>query len=102
MHLYSIPRPRIFDIDGHISILQRDIQQLEQLGSDAEAVLGRTIHRIKEWLGRRVWMEKDIWIASEQGRAPVTKEFWKETVNFVTPSRVTKTLRGQRPRQKMH
>ncbi|KAI0303148.1 hypothetical protein BC826DRAFT_903632, partial [Russula brevipes] len=101
-HSYSIPRPRIFDIDWHISILQRDIQQLEQLSSDAEAVLGRTIHRIKEWLGRRVWMEKDIWIASEQGRAPVTKEFWKETVNFVTPSRVTKTLRGQRPRQKMH
>ncbi|KAI0254302.1 hypothetical protein BJV78DRAFT_1081527, partial [Lactifluus subvellereus] len=81
-HSHSTLPPRIFDINAHISLLQRDIEQLERLSSGVEAVLGRTIHRIKEWLGRRVWSEKDIWLAGEQARVPVTKEVWKDAVNF--------------------
>ena len=89
--------PRVFDINAHISLLQRDIQQLERLDSDVETVLGRTVHRIKERLGRRVWSSKNIWLAQDQARVPVTKEFWKDSVNFVDPN-VTKLLRarGQR------
>ena len=98
-HSYSSPPPRIFDINAHISLLQRDIEQLERLRSDVEVVLGRTIHRIKECLGRRVWSGKDIWLAAEQARVPVTKEFWKEAVNFVVP-RVKKLRRGQSQREK--
>lgn len=91
-HSPPTPPPRVFDIDVHISFLQRDILQLTQLSLTVEAVLGRTIHRIKERLGRRVWSGKDIWLADEQGRVEVSKEFWRDAVNFVTP-RVT--LRGR-------
>jgi len=89
---HSPPRPRVFDIDTHIFLLRRDIQQLEQLESDVKAAFGRIVHRIKEKLGRRVWLGKDIWIAQERRRLPVTKEFWKEAVNFVAPN-VTKPPR---------
>ncbi|KAI0301795.1 hypothetical protein B0F90DRAFT_1627740 [Multifurca ochricompacta] len=91
-HTHSTPPPRIFDINTHISLLRRDIEQLEQLGSDVEVVLGRTIHRIKERLGRRVWSGKDIWLADDRTRTHATKEFWKEAVNFVVP-KVTKHFR---------
>ena len=97
-HSPSTPPPRVFDINAHISLLQRDIQQLEHLSLEVEAVFGRTIHRIKERLGRRVWSGKDIWLAGEKARVHVSKEFWKDAVNFVTP-RVTKPLRGQSSRQ---
>ncbi|KAH9062088.1 hypothetical protein EDB87DRAFT_1559986 [Lactarius vividus] len=93
------PRPpRVFDIDAHISLLQRDIRQLERLDSHVEVVLGRTVHRIKERLGRRVWSGKNVWLAQEQARVPVTKEFWKEAVNFVVPS-VTKLRRPRDQKQ---
>ena len=70
----SAPLPRIFNIDAHIKHLQRDVEQLEQLAADAEATFGRTIHRIKERPGRRVWSGKDVWFADEWGRVPVSKE----------------------------
>jgi hypothetical protein len=92
--------PRVFDINAHISLLRRDIQQLEKLSLEAEAVCGRTIHRIKERLGRRVWSGKDVWLADEQARIPVNQEFWRDTVNFVAP-RVIEPLRGQSQTQKV-
>jgi len=95
---HSPPPRRVFDIDAHISLLQRDIRQLEQLGYDVEAVLGRTVHRVKERLGRRVWSGKNIWLAQDQARVPATKEFWKGAVNFVVPN-VTKYLRTRGGRQ---
>ncbi|KAH9978045.1 hypothetical protein BGW80DRAFT_1249652 [Lactifluus volemus] len=76
---HSTRPPRIFDIDTHISFLQRDVKQLEQLRLDVEAVFGRTTHRIKERLGRRVWSGKDVWLADGRTRVPVTKQFWKKT-----------------------
>ncbi|KAH9045665.1 hypothetical protein EDB85DRAFT_49476 [Lactarius pseudohatsudake] len=95
---HSPPPPRVFDIDAHISLLQRDIRQLERLDSHVDVVLGRTVHRIKERLGRRVWSGKNVWLAQEQARVPVTKEFWKEAVNFVVPN-VTKLRRARDQRQ---
>ncbi|KAI9448286.1 hypothetical protein H4582DRAFT_1842691 [Lactarius indigo] len=93
------PRPpRIFNIDAHISLLQRDIRQLQRLDSVVETVLGRSVHRIKERLGRRVWSGKNVWLAQDQARVPVTKEFWKEAVNFVVPD-VTKLRRTRDERQ---
>ena len=90
-----LPR-RIFDIDAHISHLQRDIRQLEELDSNVDAVLGRTVHRVKERLGRRVWSGKDIWLAQDRARVPATKEFWKGAVNFVVPDVTKLRARGQR------
>lgn len=96
---HSTPLPRIFNIDAHIYHLQRDIQQLEVLGSSVETALGRIIDRIKERLGRRVWSGKDVWLADEQERVPVTKKFWKEAVNFAAPEETK--LREQSRTQKM-
>ena len=84
---HPTPSPRIFNIDAHIDHLQRDVQQLGQLESTVATALRRLIDRIKERLGRRVWSGKDVWIADERVRTPVTKEFWKETVNFVAPEK---------------
>ncbi|KAI9510428.1 hypothetical protein F5148DRAFT_1274751 [Russula earlei] len=95
----SAPASRIFDIDGHVSILQRDIQQIEQLESEVETVLGRTIHRIKERLGRRVWSTKDVWLANEDARVPLSKVRWREAVNFVAPSAM-KPFRWRSPRRR--
>jgi hypothetical protein len=92
--------PLTFNIDAHISYLRRDIEQLERLGSVVEAALGRTVHRIKERLGRRVWSGKDVWLRDEQARVPVAKEAWREVVNFVAPEDM-KILRGQSSRQKI-
>ncbi|KAF8505520.1 hypothetical protein F5888DRAFT_445219 [Russula emetica] len=89
----STPLPRIFNIDAHIYHLQRDIQQLELLDSIVVTALGRIIDRIKERLGRRVWSGKNVWLADERTRVPVTKEFWKKAVNFVAPEETK--LRGQ-------
>ncbi|KAH8999364.1 hypothetical protein EDB92DRAFT_1813122 [Lactarius akahatsu] len=66
--------------------------------SHVEVVLGRTVHRIKERLGRRVWSGKNVWLAQEQARVPVNKEFWKEAVNFVVPN-ATKLRRARDQRQ---
>ena len=99
-HSQPTPSPRVFDINAHISLLQRDIQQLEKLSLEAEAIFGRTIHRVKERLGRRVWSGKDVWLADEQARIPVTQEHWKDAVNFVAP-RVIEPLRGQSQTQKV-
>jgi hypothetical protein len=96
---HPTPLSRIFDIDAHIYHLQRDIQQLEQLDSIVEVALGRIIDRIKERLGRRVWSGKDVWLADEQERVPVTKKFWKEAVNFAPPEETK--LREQSRTQKM-
>jgi hypothetical protein len=96
---HSTPLPRIFNIDDHIFHLLRDIQQLQLLESTVEAALGRIIDRIKERLGRRVWSGKDVWLADEQERVPVTKEFWKGAVNFVASKE--RKLRGHSRTQKM-
>lgn len=90
--------PRIFNIDAHIDHLRRDVQQLEQLAADAEVTFERTVHRIKERLGRRVWGGKNVWLTDEQKRVPVTKEAWKELVNFVVPEE-TKLRRQSRRRE---
>jgi hypothetical protein len=63
-----------------------------------QAALGRIVDRIKERLGRRVWSGKDVWLADERERMAVTKEFWKEAVNFT--AREETKLRGQSRTQK--
>ncbi|KAK2466495.1 hypothetical protein APHAL10511_002137 [Amanita phalloides] len=79
-----------FDIDLHIKILESDLHGIEQLASRVDDVMGRTIQRVKERLGRRVWNEKDIYIQSEASRMRVSRSRWTEIVNF-------KPRRGYRP-----
>ncbi|KAI0069026.1 hypothetical protein BV25DRAFT_1817955 [Artomyces pyxidatus] len=91
------PRPpKIFDIGLHLSILERDIAELRELESHMEDILGRTTQRIKERLGRRVWADKSIFLASENDRMRVSRPFWRENVRYRAPA--TKKGQSRRPR----
>ncbi|KAM6495572.1 hypothetical protein JOM56_008278 [Amanita muscaria] len=71
-----------FDINLHIQILERDWRELEELRHRVDDVLGRTLQRVKERLGRRVWGEKDLYLHSEGGRVNITRDKWADIANF--------------------
>jgi hypothetical protein len=75
--------PPIFNPDLHMQILARDIEGLVELLVRIGNTLHRIIQRKKQFLGRRVWAKKDIYLASERKRVRVSKEMWVEMVNFV-------------------
>ncbi|KAI0334746.1 hypothetical protein GY45DRAFT_1039617 [Cubamyces sp. BRFM 1775] len=77
-----------FNIDLHINLLHRDLDALVDLESRVSDVLARTIQRIKERLGRRIWNNKDVFLRSAGDRVPVSKEFWRENVNYRPRSEV--------------
>ncbi|OBZ76481.1 hypothetical protein A0H81_03558 [Grifola frondosa] len=53
---------RLFDIDMHLSILERDLLMISQFYGHVQDVMGRNTQRIKERLGRRVWGGRDIYM----------------------------------------
>ncbi|KAF8631144.1 hypothetical protein AX15_002490 [Amanita polypyramis BW_CC] len=71
-----------FNVGLHANILERDLREIEQLASKVDDVLGRTVQRVKERLGRRVWGEKNIYLHTERGRVKVSRTTWAETANF--------------------
>lgn len=73
-----------FQIDLHITLLERDIQQLEGLCVGTREALKRSTHRLKEKLGRRVWSSKDIFLASRERRVHVDRGEWMSIVGFGT------------------
>ncbi|KDR83327.1 hypothetical protein GALMADRAFT_634341 [Galerina marginata CBS 339.88] len=73
---------RAFQIDVHIKVLKRNISELEEFRQELEFVLGRTHQRVKERLGRRVWQSKDVFLLTEQERLVLTREHWRDIVNF--------------------
>ncbi|PPQ99789.1 hypothetical protein CVT26_009166 [Gymnopilus dilepis] len=76
------PKPKYFDINLHIRILRRNILELEVFNERLSYVLGRTFQRVKERLGRRVWDGKNIYLSTDGDRVFVSKEDWKDIVNF--------------------
>jgi hypothetical protein len=72
----STPKP--INIALHLSILRRDISEISRFTAHVEDVLGRTIQRVKERIGRRVWDGKDVYIATEAARIPLSRETWTE------------------------
>ncbi|KAI0771881.1 hypothetical protein BD413DRAFT_47649 [Trametes elegans] len=71
-----------FDIDVHLNLLRRDARELAQFTLHIDDVYARTVQRIKERLGRRVWAEKNIYLRDIDRRIKVPKEYWRRTVNF--------------------
>ena len=72
-----------FDINLHLNILQRDIDELESFARHLYDILGRTTQRIKERLGRRVSQDKDIFLLTDRDhRRKVSRHAWREMVNF--------------------
>ncbi|KAI0829468.1 hypothetical protein BC628DRAFT_1360666 [Trametes gibbosa] len=80
--------PRPFDIDLHMNIIRRDLDKVAALETRLEDVLARTVQRIKERLGRRVWKGKNVYLRDIERRMPVSKEFWRQRVNFRPRSEV--------------
>ncbi|CAA7260159.1 unnamed protein product [Cyclocybe aegerita] len=75
-------RVKYFDPNLHVAFLRRNVSELQSFSGRIEFVVGRTHQRIKERLGRRVWQEKDVYIATENRRVKISKAHWKQTVNF--------------------
>ncbi|KAG5654452.1 hypothetical protein H0H81_001951 [Sphagnurus paluster] len=77
------PAPvKYFDIELHLRVLERDIQEIEAFYEHLQAVLGRNTQRLKERLGRRVWAGKDVYMATEGRRRKVSREEWRNAVGF--------------------
>lgn len=104
----STERHKPFDVDLHLHLLEREVVRLEEMERRADAVLTRNIQRVKERLGRRVWNGKDIFLRSEGARKVISKERWRDIVNFhpqseaeteelATESERTAKTRGRRP-----
>ncbi|KAH0587398.1 hypothetical protein H2248_006188 [Termitomyces sp. 'cryptogamus'] len=73
---------KLLDINLHIRVLERDIAELEEFSKHVEYVLSRNTQRVKESLGRRVWEDKDIYLADEDTRRSVSREEWVKRVGF--------------------
>lgn len=79
---YPSSEIRPFDINLHIELLERELERIEHLAGTVDDVLGRTIQRVKERLGRRVWDAKDLYLSGEDKRLNVSRAQWIEIVNF--------------------
>ncbi|KAI0650036.1 hypothetical protein C8Q79DRAFT_362548 [Trametes meyenii] len=98
----SSETPKPFDIDLHVNLIRRDLDKVVDLESQVEDVYARTIQRIKERLGRRVWGRKDIYLRDVERRMPVSKEFWKAHVNYRARSEVqAQQVASSGPRSKL-
>lgn len=71
-----------FDIHFHLQLLKRDLEQLGYFNKEVSIVISRTVQRIKERLGRRVWAGKSIYLLSDGDRKFVTRQNWTNIVRF--------------------
>ncbi|CDO74040.1 hypothetical protein BN946_scf185043.g90 [Trametes cinnabarina] len=71
-----------FHIDLHLALLRRDLDQLVEFQAHIEDALARTVQRVKERLGRRVWGDKNVFLRDARNRQVVSKEFWRARVNY--------------------
>lgn len=79
----SPPPEKIFDINLHLNILRKNLDELVAwYENHYEVVLSRATQRVKERLGRRVWAEKNIYLLSKNARVNVPRNAWTRMVNF--------------------
>ncbi|KAJ7591211.1 hypothetical protein C8J56DRAFT_1003758 [Mycena floridula] len=81
----SVPekaRVKLFDLELHIQICQRNVNELIVFEEYLQNVTARTAQRIKERLTRRIWTGRDIYFATEKKRVKVPKRHWLNLVNF--------------------
>jgi hypothetical protein len=74
--------PKYLNLPLHISLLGRDIGELTELEGRVDYILGRSVQRTKEHLGRRVWAGKDVFLQSIGSRTTVSKETWTKEVGY--------------------
>jgi hypothetical protein len=78
----ALPPPKKFNINLHLQILHRDLEELMSFYKEVCNVISRTTQRVKERLGRRVWAGKDIYLLHEDKRGLVSRQTWTNIVRF--------------------
>ncbi|KAG1820398.1 uncharacterized protein BJ212DRAFT_1026420 [Suillus subaureus] len=79
----SPPPEKIFNINLHLNILQKNLDELVTWYENRyEVALSRTTQRVKERLGRRVWAGKNIYLLNKNARVIVPRSAWTRVVNF--------------------
>lgn len=80
----STPPPpfKYFDLNLHLGVLKRDLTHIDAFYKHIELVYTRTIHRMKERLGRRVWKGRDIWLRDQDKRVILSRMEWRKIVRF--------------------
>lgn len=73
---------KLSDLGIHLLLIRREYSRLLLLERRLVDVLGRQTQRVKERLGRRVWTQKDIYIRSQTERVLVSKEQWRQIVQY--------------------
>lgn len=87
---------KLFNINLHLRILQKDVDELVAWYENYyEVALSRATQRVKERLGRRVWAGKDIYLLSANARITVSRKTWTRIVNF-KPGKTRSTEYGGR------
>jgi hypothetical protein len=78
---------KYLDLDLHVAILRKDLREIEEFYEQASDVYSRTLQRVKERLGRRVWGGKNIWFITnpDQMRAKTSRAEWQRLVRFKVP-----------------
>ncbi|KAJ3790558.1 hypothetical protein GGU10DRAFT_417947 [Lentinula aff. detonsa] len=85
MPVYS---PKPIDLRLHLRILKTDINELTVYHGYIRSVLARTIERVKDKIGRRIWKERDIYLKDaviagrSKMRSKISKEMWRQIVNY--------------------
>ncbi|THH33789.1 hypothetical protein EUX98_g405 [Antrodiella citrinella] len=86
----SEPPRKKFDINLHIKLLQRDVDQLEVFERHVRDVVGRNTQRIKERLTRRVWNGQSVYMRISNRQVRIEPSMWVDAVNF----RETRAVEG--------
>jgi len=74
---------KLFDINLHLNILQKSLDELVSwYENHYEVALSRATQRVKERLGRRVWVGKDVYLLHENARVTLPRKTWTTIVNF--------------------
>jgi hypothetical protein len=89
----STPPPiKKFDINMHLQILHRDLEELETFYEEVSDATARITQRVKERLGRRVWGGKNIYLLHDDKRQSLSKETWRNIVRFKPAERQTRPI----------
>ncbi|KAF9076393.1 hypothetical protein BDP27DRAFT_1313258 [Rhodocollybia butyracea] len=76
------PTTKPINLSLHLRILKKDIDELNAFHHYSRTILARTIERQKDRLGRRVWRNQDIYLKDTGKRQRVSKEQWRQIVNY--------------------
>ncbi|CAK5276008.1 unnamed protein product, partial [Mycena citricolor] len=77
------PAPsKLFNLDLHMTLLQRDLGEIEALYEHVTDILHKRSMQQKDRLGRRVSRGKDLYFRSTEGRKRISGSQWQEVAGY--------------------